>query len=29
MDSRETLAFAKRFMREVWEPFGAETVARF
>jgi hypothetical protein len=24
MNSRETLAFAKRLMREVWEPFDAE-----
>ncbi len=29
MDSGETLAFAKRLMREVWEPFDAEAVARF
>jgi predicted ester cyclase len=29
MDSRETLAFAKRLMREVWEPFDAEAVPRF
>jgi predicted ester cyclase len=29
MNSRETLAFAKRLMREVWEPFDAEAVPRF
>ena len=28
MNSRETLAFAKRLMREVWEPFDAEAVPR-
>jgi predicted ester cyclase len=29
MDSRETLAFANRLMREVWEPLDAEPVPRF
>jgi len=29
MDSRETLAFAERLMREVWERFDAEAVPRF
>jgi predicted ester cyclase len=29
MDSQETLAFAQRLMREVWEPFDAEAVPRF
>jgi predicted ester cyclase len=29
MNSRETLAFAKRLMREVWEPFDAEAVPLF
>jgi predicted ester cyclase len=29
MDSRETLAFAERLMREVWEPFDVEAVPRF
>ena len=29
MDSQETLAFAQRLMREVWEPLDAQAVARF
>jgi predicted ester cyclase len=29
MDSRETLAFAKKLMREVWEPFEPKAVPRF
>jgi predicted ester cyclase len=29
MDSQETLAFAKRMQREVWESFDAEAVPRF
>ncbi len=29
MDSRETLAFAERLMREVWERFDAGAVPRF
>ena len=29
MDSQETLAFAERLMREVWEPLNAEAVPRF
>ena len=29
MDSQETLAFAQRLMREVWEPLDAQAVPRF
>lgn len=29
MDSQATLAFAKRLMQEVWEPFNAEAVPHF
>jgi predicted ester cyclase len=29
MDSQETLAFAERMQREVWERFDAEAVPRF
>ena len=29
MDSQATLAFAKRLMQEVWEPFNAEAVPDF
>ena len=29
MDSQETLAFAQRLMREVWEPLDARAVSRF
>ena len=29
MNSQETLAFAERLMREVWEPLNADAVPRF
>ena len=29
MDAQETLAFAQRLMREVWEPLDADAVPRF
>ena len=29
MNSRKTLAFAERLLREVWQPFDAEAVPRF
>ena len=29
MDAKATLAFAKRLMQEVWEPFNAQAVPQF
>jgi hypothetical protein len=29
MDSQETLSFARKLMREFWEPYDSEAVSRF